>query len=260
MKNLYLLALLMPCLGIGQLAAQVLIYTPDTLVAPTELVTIEVRTQAFTDIATAQFSINWEADVLTFEGITSLNLPGLSADNLDATFGTTTAPDGQIGFLWSEDMFNNYSHPDDAPLFALVFRATGNDGDTTQLTITGEPTDIELADENGMVQTTQSVAGTVRIDSSVNTRRPVRSSLPSEVIGNPLYPGSQLRFQLPEAAEVYLDWLTPTGTHLHTQKIFIPAGRYDQPIVAPSSLPDGVYYLHLQTTDFTVAHRVLLVR
>ena len=246
--------------GVTGLSAQVVIYTPDTLVAPDELVTIDVRAQAFTNIATAQFSVNWDAAVLTFESITNLNLPGLSADNLGANFGTTTAPDGRIGFLWSEENFNGYTTEDDSALFSIVFRATGNNGDTTQLTITSDPTDIELADPNGAVQTTETVTGTVRIDSSVDTHGPNRYAMASTLIGNPLTPASRLRYDLPHSTTVRLSWLTPAGILQYTQSTITPAGRYDQPIVAPSSLPDGVYYLQLQTTDFTTTHRVLLVR
>ena len=260
MKNHYLIAVLALLLGAGPLRAQVALFTPDTIVAPGELITIPVRAQDFSNIATAQFSVNWNTAVLVYEGLTDLNLPGLSADNLSANFGVTTAPDGRIGFLWSEENFNGYTLADNDQLFSIVMRATGADGDTTSLTLTGDPTDIEIANPAGEVQTVAISAGLVRIDASVPTTGPRMKTNLIRLQGNPLQADSKLQFDFDAARQVQLTWQAVTGRRLQSQTYLIPAGQHTQPIVTPVSLPAGMYFLQIQTTDFTVAHPVLLVR
>lgn len=262
MKSIYILVGgLLLCLT-GTLGAQVTIYTEDTVAAPGDAVELAVRADGWSDLSTAQFSLNWDPAVLQFDGVGQLLLPGLSEANLDVNFGTTTAPDGRLGFLWQEDTipFQGITLENGSALFTLLFTVVGDDQSSTLLDITGSPTGIEIADKDGSVQTTTTTAGTLTVDLSSPTVTPANFPVGFSVSGNPVTPDSYLTFTATEITPLRLTWLSLSGQRLATQTIQCPAGSHTQPIVTQALPGSGTYILQLQTTDYTTVRRLLFVR
>ena len=118
-------------------------------------VCLEVRTHSFNDILGMQFSINYNASVLTFVNIAALNLNGLSA----ASFGTPSP--GIITMTWDDPNVQGITLPNGTVIFELCFNVTGNT--TSMVTFGNTPTSIEILDGDLNEIPFNSCAGTVTL-------------------------------------------------------------------------------------------------
>lgn len=101
---------------------------------------IPVQVACFEDIASAQFSIGYNASVLQLDTITGFGLPGLSASN----FNTSTP--GQIGFFWFDQTTQGQALSDGSTLFEMCF--TTSSSGSTSITFTDTPVPSEVVDGN----------------------------------------------------------------------------------------------------------------
>ncbi len=119
-----------------------------------ENIEIDVSVTDYTDIASLQFSINWNPDVLTYVdannfnsdlpefSIGNLNFPGTENENLDP---------GEMTFSWSQSNTEPASIGNGV-LFTIVFQASGNDCDETNIEMTNTPLAIQAV--NGSYEET----------------------------------------------------------------------------------------------------------
>ncbi len=108
---------------------------PQPPTHPTER-RLDVRVQAFGQVTTSQFSMQWPADVATFQSVTAFGLPGLSAANFH------TAAPGVLTFSWDDATLQGISLPDGAVLFTLVFAVLADVA--APLRFADAPTPIEV--------------------------------------------------------------------------------------------------------------------
>jgi len=123
-------------------------------------VCLEVRTHGFDDILGMQFSINYNASVLTFVNVAALNLNGLSA----ASFGTPSP--GTLTMTWNDPDVLGVTRPDGTVLFELCFNVTGNT--TSTVTFGNTPTVIEILDGDLNELPFSSCSGTVTLGTIVD--------------------------------------------------------------------------------------------
>ncbi len=132
---------------------------PQTTAASGEQICLDVTAADFEQLLSMQYSLQWDATVLTFERIQGFGLPGLGKDN----FGTQKAEQGRLTFLWLDMSLRGLTLPDGHSLFQVCFRITGNPGQSSYVAITGEPTPIEVVNTAEKVIGLNPVAGEVRI-------------------------------------------------------------------------------------------------
>ena len=104
-------------------------------------VVIEITVENFTNIASAQFSVNWSTDYLSFDSLghlTTLNLTEVS------NFNTNFAPNGQVLFSWFDQAGQSVSLPNGTTLFSLHF--TVLQGGPSIVDVTNTPIIIEFSD------------------------------------------------------------------------------------------------------------------
>jgi len=110
----------------------------------------------FTDIKSMQFSVNYNAAILTFTGPQSFNatLPGWGAAAI------TNPSAGNLVINWSNA--TGVTLPNGASLVQLCFNVVGNT--TTDVTITGTPTPISVTNGSNAAVTTTTNSGTITLD------------------------------------------------------------------------------------------------
>ena len=99
---------------------------------------VDVKAAGFRDIVSWQYSVAWDDAVLAFSHVNNFNLPGLGANN----FGNPQSD--RLTTAWLDLTLSGVSVPRGTPLYSICFDAIGDPGDRTPVSITDNPTDIEV--------------------------------------------------------------------------------------------------------------------
>lgn len=129
-------------------------------------VCIPVTVRDFINIIGMQLSINYDPNELQFQSVGNFNLSGLT----EGAFGTPgsdgTAP-GDITLAWVEPAINPVTLDNGTVIFELCFTALGDNGTTTDVVFSDNPTTIEITDGDEQNVPFMGKNGTVTIDDSV---------------------------------------------------------------------------------------------
>ena len=151
MMNKLFTSLLIGCLFFTMnLAAQpTFTITPQNSTAEVnDVLTFDVAVSNFSNVLSMQFSINWNASILNYIEITSINsadLPGLNGNGIAAP-GDGNIVDGEMALSWFDDTFSGLDLPDGTILFSFSLRAIA-DG-TSSVSFANTPAAIEIIDAN----------------------------------------------------------------------------------------------------------------
>ncbi len=130
------------------LAAQPLdTITINPVWVPGSNIEIEFQVADFQDIATMQFSINWDPTVLDYSGLDTSNISTFT----DANIGTSFTDQGQLTVSWFDPLLQGVTFPDGSSIFSLSFIPLTNN--STPISITNTPIPIEITDINGNIYT-----------------------------------------------------------------------------------------------------------
>lgn len=132
---------------------------PALEVSPDSQVCVPVRVDTFDNILSMQFSLHWDPAVLQFLQVGALSLPSLGRSN----FGTHSVREGTLTFSWYDPQLRGFSRSGRVHCFDLCFRASGQPGSSSALTIDGQPTVIEIADAGGRILPLVCRSGSVRV-------------------------------------------------------------------------------------------------
>jgi gliding motility-associated-like protein len=114
-----------------------------------EQVCMDISVEGFNDIVSAQYSMNWDASVLTFASVQNYNLTDLNA----AAFGTSGTAAGNLTLSWIHQATTGVTVPDGTVIYQVCFDVNGTDGETVGVSISGSPTSIEVTDNTSSVIT-----------------------------------------------------------------------------------------------------------
>lgn len=111
---------------------------------PATQVVVPVLVTNFTGVSLIQFSLNWDPAQAGFVGVEQFGLPGMG----NANFGTVQAASGTLTVSWDDPNGLSTTVTNGASLFGVRLQILGAAGSTMPITVTGNPTAIEAADEN----------------------------------------------------------------------------------------------------------------
>jgi subtilisin-like proprotein convertase family protein len=126
--------------------------------APGATVTARVSVNGFTQVTSAQFTMQWDPAVLQFLGTGGYNLGGLGG----GSFGTTLTNIGKLTLSWDDPSGMSVTVPDGTVIFTVSYRAVGPNGSASALAFIDNPTMREVA-VNYEVATFVSVTGGVLV-------------------------------------------------------------------------------------------------
>ena len=135
---------------ITNLAAQpTFTITPQNVTAQVnDVINFDVTVSDFDNIASMQFSINWDSLVVAFGSLSNINstdFPGLNQNQFGIP-GNGNINDGVIAMTWFDDSFNGISVPDGTVVFS--FSATAVADGMTDVAFSSTPTAIEIINSN----------------------------------------------------------------------------------------------------------------
>ncbi|MFT5382739.1 MAG: hypothetical protein ACI81W_000128, partial [Saprospiraceae bacterium] len=153
--NTFLVAIGMVFLAFSTNAQLTFTFVPsNSTPALGETITVDVVVTGFTDIALYQYSINWNQSHLSYQGLSNLNLPGLSEGG---SFGTTQTSSGILTTSWSDPGGGVTSVPDGTVIYTITYDVVATSGVTTDIIFSGTPVLIEVYEGLGLNDITNSV-------------------------------------------------------------------------------------------------------
>lgn len=112
---------------------------------PGDSVRICLSTNDFQNIISLQFTLNWDAEVLSFLGTNNYELPGLNEFN----FNEQRSTEGLLPFVWFDGAGTGINLPDSSGLFCLYFRALGDIGDSSLIRFSNNPVPVQIGRLDG---------------------------------------------------------------------------------------------------------------
>lgn len=114
---------------------------------PGDIIEVNFNVDNFTELIVAQFSVNWNPDVLEFRAIKNFNS---SVNGLNpSVFNTTTyVNEGKFTMAWLEPSLNPVTIPDGSLFFTVEFLVVGAPCQSTLVSITNDPLEIEVTEED----------------------------------------------------------------------------------------------------------------
>jgi len=121
----------------ASLAPEVVFRVDDLVARPGERVKVGVSVRDFSQVASAQFTLMWNPDVLRYVGVGDQGLKG-------ASFGTSLVESGKLMFAWYDAEGVGQTMTDGTRLFALNFEVLGEGGNVTPLELGDSPTERKV--------------------------------------------------------------------------------------------------------------------
>ena len=147
MKNL-LLTLFILVMSLSVSLAQPTFNISNTTGDPGGVVSVDFNVDNFTDILGMQFSINWDPGVLKYKSLSNITNGirdfGADAFNTDSKF----TDDGAIIVTWFDNSAEANSVANGTTIFTVEFDIVGGSGSSTVITISDDPRQIEVIDDN----------------------------------------------------------------------------------------------------------------
>ncbi len=108
-------------------------------------VCVDISVDGFTDIAGMQFSLNWDASFLDFQGVGQFNLSGLN----DGSFNIADVNDGKLRLQWLDPASAGVTLPSGSGIFQICFEVLGTSG-SRSVQFSNDPLPIEIVDADDM--------------------------------------------------------------------------------------------------------------
>ncbi len=165
----------------GKLNAQVIFSLGSQSGINSSKVVIPVTVQNFTDIATVQFSVNWDADVVNYMAAEDYAFNSITG----TSFGTSSVDAGILRFSWNAVEVESQTLNNGDTLFSIRYNIVGQEGESSLIEITNDPIAIEVTDLNYEEKEVTVNSGLIEIEVTPDTMSPtVPTGLSATVISH----------------------------------------------------------------------------
>jgi len=208
-----------------------------------ETVSVPVYATNMSDIVGFQSTLNFNADMLSFEGITAGALD-MTEDNL----GLYNVANGAISFSW-----NNVSAVDVASktaLFTLEFTARGNGNLNNEFYVGSSLTPSEAYNSD-----LQTMNLNLNVEGATGEDFVLYQNLP-----NPFLSTTDIRFSIPESSPVTLTVFDVNGKEIYRQNNTLNGGTHVITLTKGQLSATGVMYYTVETAYGTATKKMIQIR
>jgi len=241
--------------------AQLTIMLPQVEAQKDDIVAIDFDVADFKDIVSAQFTIMWDAEVIEYQSIDRLNLPFFTVGE---NFGLNNTSNGLIRFNWLDQSpnFSGASINDGQQIFTINFKLIGEKGSSTPINVIDSlPTIIEFVDTSGTQVGHTIESGTVIVSDPSNTdyleAGPVRLY---QNAPNPFRQQTAISFHLNSTEKLDISVYDLYGKKLFEKTENYSQGMHSIKFDAKQFPSDGTYIFELQTVNFSLTKKMVLLR
>jgi len=225
--------------------------------------TASVKVSDFKDIVSMQFSVNWDALLFQFDSLT-VNENSMLPEYYPSNFGTTLSDQGKLTTSWFDQALAGVSIPDSTTLFTLHYQHLGVVGTSSEITITGDPTEIEVSDVNSNILEVAVESGTVTVLEAMGINDLGIQSNEAFTLfqnePNPFDNQTVIRFDVREPSDFILEVYDTKGTLIHSEQAHYLKGNQTITLQEEVLPTVGAYFYKLKTKDYFITNRMILVR
>jgi len=230
----------------------------STIALPNQLVCLPVYAQGFENIASFQYSLTWDEEVLNFDHIQNLNLPGLVSE-----FYGLVSP-SRLLITWSDPTGISQTRANGTVLYEACFKAIAIVGNSTDIKPGGEgfPPSAGSAEAYNLsfqdvYNPALNVSGYVEIVAQLGTSGTSdvlqNGANTFQLSPNPTQSSSQMAFNSKTSVTATLSVTDAKGRVILEQKIAVKSGENRFEIPANALTAKGMYQVSLQTDKGVVS-------
>lgn len=227
---------------------------PNAQVNIGQTLDLDVRVSDFNQIISAAFTVNWDASLLEYAGVTNIAL-GLSVDD---NFNIMSVGNGVLTYLFFDTSLNGKSLADGQVLFTIRLNAISTTDTQTPVVFGGLQ---EVVDVTEQALAASFVPAVVTIGMPLGTADVFDNSLLGlDVVPNPFSGDANLQVTFAQAGSATWVLTGMNGQQLATGKMDGTVGT--QSLVIPKAFfqQSGVYFIKFQQGEITQMARLISVR
>jgi hypothetical protein len=249
MKHIYFFITLLILLTID-VTAQVTLVAPTKMVRSGDSVVVELRAKSQASLSTLQFTLSWNATLLSFGRVDTLG--GLPPSAITDEFGMSNTASGKLTFVWISTSNAGFRVVDSIEIFKIVFKATGANGTSCPIQFVASPTPIKASNADLVSIAVTSQEGSVKIGTTA-IKEQTFNNLPKSGLRleqnkpNPFQNQTVIPFYLSESDNVVLAVFDLNGQKLLEKKAFFNAGSHEWLLNTEGVLQSGSYIYSVKT-------------
>lgn len=129
------------CVGDAPAPPFLTLIASDISGVPGEMVTVDISVKGFTDVSGLQFSLAWDEEMLSYEGVSN-------TDALNLSSGQYHQVQERLSVCWFSPTFGGMNLADETVIFSLTFKIVSRFGGNTPISFVEDPTPFEVVDGN----------------------------------------------------------------------------------------------------------------
>ena len=224
---------------------------------PGETISIDFTVENFQNVVTIQFAINYDQNLLDYQGLDNFGLPEMSESN---NFGVPPEIEqGKINFSWYDSDTEGESIDDGDKIFTIRFFVKETNG-FAEISInesnSANPV-LEISESNGNVLPVEVTNGGIQIG-AVSVNNIDLDLKVGEFTPNILTERSTLKIQSPRKSEIFINLYTVSGQLINNYQLELETGenyfeldKHDLPNIA------GSYYIELVSGDAKIVRKIM---
>ena len=228
---------------------------PHMSVEPGTFFLAPIKVAGFRRIVGVQYSMNWNPEVLRYDGIVN---PALNA-GVPENFGLSGVESGVLTFSWYDQTLAGMTLPDSANLYLVRFQAIGALNSSSTFTFGNTPTTKEVVDtsfqaimagfHDGLISVMGPNAIAEMAEAPVNI---------SECTPNPIKNAAFFDIGVKQATQMSWTVFAPNGSELYTETTQLGAGNHRIPLNVEKMDVSGTYFCKFLFDDGTYISRKLI--
>jgi len=225
-------------------------------VLPGDEITVPVKVRDFSGIASYQFTLSWDAGVLSLLEVNNKSLNGY--------YGEEKISEGLLTTIWTDDSGTSATLDDDAIAFELKFKAIGTSGTYSEIKIGSEITASEAYSDNLDLLRIASTEGMVKVGDVTSIVHHPSSINNLSVYPNPFTSSTTIRFNATGDEAVKIEIYDLAGRQVKNWSGNYEPGEHRIEWRGDNAgnllLNSGIYHVYMTAGDQKEAVKVVLVR
>lgn len=233
------------------------ISTPDTTVTlSSQSFSIPVQTHDFQNLTGLQFLLSWDSNKLKYKRVHTC---ALDIDE-QTNFGTTSASEGLLRFLWFDHQLKPAVLPDGTPLFCIEFEYTGDQNEEVSIFFEEDKrTRIEVYDD-----TFERLPSAKFRGGAISFAAPDQPAIEPAAVGitcapNPFSKFTRVDLSMKKTTTALISIIDITGKKIYEERRHLEKGEHSLLLDSRLFPASGTYFCRVQASQITVTQKMIFL-
>ena len=226
---------------------------PSITAHPNDEIIIPISVKDFQNVSGYQFTFQWDANLLQYEGVDN--------GSLEPNVGTNFVSEGKLTMLWVTDNLQGITLADGSVVFGLKFKIIGTSGNNAAIEINSAYTnsiaynssleELDVLTDNGVVEISDIISGIEDNSSKIHFN----------CNPNPFSDNTEITFLLPGTEKVDITIYDMIGkviqTYVNTYCMGIHKIIWDGKDNTGNRIPSGSYFIRLKVGNSQTTQKLI---